>query len=93
MTDQYTCASRRALMTGASAAALIAAVAAETGIALANVADPYVRLGAAYFQHWNATNSSASDEIGDREFDAWVETCERMMAMGSDPVATARRSP
>lgn len=78
-TKRETCASRRALLKGAPSLAVVAAVAAETGIALASVADPWVTLGAAYFRHSTACDNSTSDEEGEREFELWCAACDRLM--------------
>ena len=62
---------RRTLLLAAPAAAAIAAVAAETGIALARTADPWVTLGAVYFRHRDAVETSANDEEANRHMDLW----------------------
>ena len=80
-------ASRRALLTGAPALGVIAAVAAETGIALANAADPWVSLGAAYFRHRDAADASASDDAADHEMDAWGAAQNGLMATRPTTVA------
>ena len=82
-------ASRRALLTGAPALAVVAAVAAETGIALANTSDPWVSLGAAYFRHWNACNAAKFDHIGDAEYAAYAATCARLTASRPTTLAGA----
>lgn len=69
--ERETCASRRALLKGAPSLAVVAAVAAETGIALARNADPWVSLGAAYFRYRDAIETSVSEEEADRQEDLW----------------------
>ena len=79
MSEQDTCASRRALIAGAPALAVITAVAAETGIALASAADPWVSLAAADFHHRDAANVEDDDEA-DREMEAWGAAQEGLTA-------------
>lgn len=83
MTEQYTCASRRALLKGAPAAAAIAAVAAETGIALASNADPYVTLCADYFR------LRAPVDEGDLPEDQWDAQADLWRA-NDDKIAATR---
>ena len=78
---------RRALLQGAPALAVVTAVAAETGIALASAADPYPALCAAYFHHWNACNNCRTGDEGDREHDAWAKTCDRIAATRPTTIA------
>lgn len=82
-TERETCASRRALLTGAPSLAVVAAVAAETGIALANVADPYVTLCADYFR------LRAPVDEGDLPGDQWDAQAALWVA-NDDKIAACR---
>ncbi len=84
---QESCASRRAILKGAPALAVIAAVAAETGMSLASAADPWVNLGAAFFRHRDACDASTCDEEADREMDAWGASQDGLKATRPTTVA------
>ena len=70
----------RTLLLAAPAAAAIAAVAAETGIALANVADPYVTLCADYHRFRSMVDDrEATGDETDAAYALWRSNDEKLV--------------
>ena len=89
MSEQDTCASRRALIAGAPALAVITAVAAETGIALASASDPYVTLSAEWHRGLAAVKANPEEEDDGPIFKAWIETEDKLTATRATTMAGA----
>ena len=87
--ERENCASRRALLKGAPALAVIAAVAAETGIALANASDPYVGLCAEWHRRRAAVNATPGEAGDSPTFRGWIDTEDKLTATGATTMAGA----
>jgi hypothetical protein len=81
---------RRTLLLAGPAAAVVAAVAAETGIALARTADPYIGLCADYRRTDDALNASGlTDAEAETICDEHSAICRRIVATKATTVAGA----
>lgn len=81
---------RRTLLLATPAAAAIAAVAAETGIALANVADPYVHLCQDYYATSEACDADGiSDEEAESHADRCTEIAKKLIATHATSIGGA----
>ena len=88
--ERENCASRRALLKGAPALAVIAAVAAETGMSIASTADPYIALCAEHERWRQLQNLSMTDEQADAAYESWVAVEDRLSATrATTPVGAA----
>ncbi len=95
---QESCASRRAILKGAPALAVIAAVgsdigmptsAAETGIALASVSDPYVALAADWHSLRNRLEAGFEKPDADALYARWIATEDKMAVTRATTTAGA----
>ena len=87
--DRENCASRRALLKGAPALAITAAVAANTGISIASAADSYIALCEDWHRRLGDVRATPDEPDNGPVFRAWIDAEDRLSATGATTMAGA----